>query len=98
MTPEWNLKDIRVWQRLEKAWKALDRRFYDKAHNEILDPTLHHNLLISLLKSKANDVNQLAFDTFLLTYGISQRFINRHSSKKFLPDGSWISNGVRFGP
>ncbi len=36
-------------------------------------------------------------DKWMEWYGLVNRVVNRAKHKKFLPDGSWISNGVRFG-
>lgn len=36
-------------------------------------------------------------DKWMEWYGLVKRQVNRAKHKKFLPDGSWISNGVRFG-
>lgn len=36
-------------------------------------------------------------EDWMVWYGLLDRKVNRAKHKKFLPDGSWISNGVRFG-
>lgn len=80
---------------LESLLSSIRLRLRDKVNNG--DP---HVAAIEREELRARGSRMYAqehVEDWMVWYGLVKKEVNRAKHKKFLPDGSWISNGVRFG-
>lgn len=81
---------------LTKLWKAIERCYRDR---ESVEGKNFQDIKLKLFRNRAECLySKEAIDLWLEDYGLVKRVINRASHKKFNEDGSWTSNGVKFGP
>lgn len=90
-----HLQQCGAWRFFTATWALVERLFRDKStqYGDRCDREK-----VEVFRELCGVVYpKLTVDRFLNEWGIIGRVVNRAGHKKFLPDGSWISNGVRFG-
>lgn len=91
------LKAINAWELMKKEWEKICNKYADRETMTGKNPELEKIKIEEFRAKLAGLYSQEVINKFLNAFGLLKRKINRASHKKFLPDGSWISNGVRFG-
>lgn len=84
-----------IEKRLELLWARVESLFRDREANE--GPKRSEKLQAFRDMAYAH-YPYLTVELWMNEYGLVNRVVNRASHKKFNPDGSWTSNGVKFGP
>ncbi len=93
---EYMLRSCGAWSYLESVWKRVCRYMADYESMYGVDAGKRRKL--AYFRQEAGSVYpESTVGKFLNEYGVLHGFVNRALHKRFLPDGSWISHGVRFG-
>jgi len=82
-----------VWGYCVGLWEEVCRRFRDR---EVCEGSMEYEK-VCMFRDEFRWYSREVCDGWLEEYGLVRRIVNRGKHKKFLEDGSWISNGVRFG-
>lgn len=83
-----------IHRTLEGILRSINRSLHDAI---IQGCDVTHERLRRMREAGERHYRLEVVDKWMEWYGLVKRQVNRAKHKKFLPDGSWISNGVRFG-
>ena len=91
------LKSCGAWKYLGREWLGICLRFSDQELCQGSSKDIDR-LKINEFRLRVRTVyTDRVVTAFLQEIGAMDTVINKAFHKKFLKDGSWISNGVRFG-
>lgn len=92
----YNLIVTNIHDRLKSIWQDIEISFLLREINE--GKIFQAEKLARLRDKTLTEVSEITRDLWLNEYGLVNRQVNRAKHKRFNPDGTWTSNGVRFGP